>query len=174
MLMKSIRTKRALLMVGLIVGICLSAAAVKRYRASASGGALGSTVEARNVVVSAANPVTQPAPAPHSALPAAQASPTPADPQVQVITLGPTGFVPSSVTLNLSTFVLAVNNRSGVQSIMLQLAAQNSGQSTNVASAPVVSSNPGWRTLLNLSPGQYMLTEASHPQWTCQITITSS
>jgi hypothetical protein len=174
MLMRSIRTKRAVVMAGLVVSLCLSAAVVKRYRASAAGGALGRAAEARNVVAPAPNLVSQPAPAPHSALPAAQASPTPADPQVQVITLGPTGFVPSSVTLNLSTFVLAVNNRSGVQSIMLELAAQNSGQSTNVASAPVVSSNPGWRTLLNLSPGQYMLTEASHPQWTCQITITSS
>ena len=103
-------------------------------------------------------------------------APAPASPQSQragdidaeLITILARGFEPAEINRPAGRFVLAIDDRSGLEEVVLRLERQD-GQA-----------NDGFRTrrnqseirkVVDLPPGVYLLREARHPDWVCRITI---
>ena len=89
--------------------------------------------------------------------------------QAEIITIRETGFDPQQLTRPHGRFILMVENRSGLGDVELQLNRQtgNSLHAVHVSKEQL-----DWHDEIDLGPGNYVLTEANHPEWSCQITIT--
>src|SRR5438132_1446300 len=86
-----------------------------------------------------------------------------------VITLRPTAFEPKEVTRPQGLFLLVVDNRSNVPDILLRL-DRDTGEREH--EEHVKAGRIDWRKPFDLHPGRYLLSEATHPNWVCRITIT--
>jgi hypothetical protein len=86
----------------------------------------------------------------------------------ELITILPTGFQPAEITRPPGRFLLAVENRSGISAIDFRLDAEPGNRIFQVNRTW---ERADWNELLHLPPGRYTLTEASHPEWRCVITI---
>jgi hypothetical protein len=89
--------------------------------------------------------------------------------EAEIITLHPTGFDPAGIERPRGRFLLGLDNRSGLDDIELQFTREGGGRMQVLGARRKRSS---WREVVNLPPGRYLLTEASHPDWECAITIT--
>lgn len=92
------------------------------------------------------------------------------DMEVELVTVGRHGFDRSAITRRKGRFLLAVDNRSGLEAIDLQLVRENGNRDREMK---VHKRKPDWKGLVDLPPGSYKLTEAGHPDWVCRITITA-
>lgn len=93
--------------------------------------------------------------------------------EAERITLRPTGFEPAEITRPAGRFLLAVNDRSGEESITLLLVRGP----TNLVSEARIRERPRkyeWRQVVNLPAGRYELRTAENPEWRCQITLTGN
>ncbi len=90
--------------------------------------------------------------------------------KVEMISVGPNGFQPTSLTRPSLRFLLAINNRSGLEELSIQLMREDG---TLMQEARVNSKQPNWRSLVSLPPGTYRLIETSHKDWICTIVITA-
>lgn len=88
--------------------------------------------------------------------------------EAEVITIRPTGFEPREITRPEGLFLLAVENRSGLQTVQLRL---DSAAGARVRDVQMPRSKHDWSEGFDLPPGTYVLTEAYHPEWLCSITI---
>jgi len=100
----------------------------------------------------------------------AQNVPIPVRIESELITLRPQGFEPAEITRPKGAVLLIVDNRSGLDAVNLQLGRVTGGRLREVA---LSRKKAIWRDLNDLIPGQYTLTEATHHDWTCRITITA-
>lgn len=89
--------------------------------------------------------------------------------QMQLITIRPTGFDPSEISLRAEPFRLAIDNKSGLDEVTLRLSREGGSQ---VREKRLPRGQLKWREKINLPPGVYLLTEATHPDWHCRITVT--
>ena len=87
-----------------------------------------------------------------------------------LITIAPGGFDTAQITAPAVPFFLLVENRSGLDEVSLLL---DRIAGARLRQATVPQEQLDWSDLLDLSPGEYVLSEASHPNWICRITITS-
>lgn len=90
--------------------------------------------------------------------------------EASVITLRPSGFDPKEITRSEGRVILVVLNRTGLEDISLGLDRQAGGR---LRAASVNRHKPRWGEIFNLTPGKYILSEESHPEWTCTITVTA-
>lgn len=88
--------------------------------------------------------------------------------ETELITLQPSGFEPHEIRRPQGSFILGVDNRAGVEAIELQLMRAD-GQRLNALQTP--KRKVSWREVVDLPPGQYLLSVANHPDWTCNVTI---
>jgi len=88
---------------------------------------------------------------------------------IEVITIRPTGFERAQITRPKGLFGIAVENRSGLTDIVLRLDQEGGPR---LRQAQLSRQNLNWKDRFDLAPGRYVLTEASHPDWKCNITIT--
>ena len=88
--------------------------------------------------------------------------------ETELLTLQPTGFEPNEIQRPRGAFILGVDNRSGVDAIELRF-VRSDGQRLTVLETP--RRKISWREVVDLGPGQYVLSEANHPDWTCTVTI---
>ena len=88
--------------------------------------------------------------------------------ETELITLQPTGFEPNEIRRPQGAFILGVDNRAGVQAIELQFMRVD-GQRLNALQTR--KRKVSWREVVDLPPGQYLLSVADHPEWTCNVTI---
>ena len=88
--------------------------------------------------------------------------------ETELITLQPSGFEPTEIRRAQGAFILGVDNRAGVESIELQFMRAD-GQRLNALQTP--KRKVSWREVVDLPPGEYLLSVAHHPEWTCKITI---
>lgn len=86
-----------------------------------------------------------------------------------MITLSRGGFQPKEITRPQGRFFLVVGNQGELQEVNLRLDRVAGGR---LHEAKVSREEFGWTELLNLTPGRYQLSEAGHPDWVCNITIT--
>ena len=93
--------------------------------------------------------------------------------EAERITLRPTGFEPAEITRPAGRFLLAVNDRSGEESITLLIVR---GPSDLVSEARIRERprKHEWRQVVNLPAGRYELRAAGHSEWRCQITLTGN
>jgi hypothetical protein len=89
--------------------------------------------------------------------------------ETELITLKPAGFEPSEIARPAGEFILMVENRSG-QPADLRVSRESGQHLHEVESSR---EEPDWNELMDLHPGRYVLTEANHPEWVCQIIITA-
>lgn len=87
----------------------------------------------------------------------------------EVITVLATGFNPSEITRPRGPFLILFENRTGLDEINLRLDRVAGGRLREVRQSK---QEPITRQLEDLPPGEYLLTEAAHPEWACRITIT--
>jgi hypothetical protein len=90
--------------------------------------------------------------------------------EVEVITVRRDGMEPKEITRPMGRFILGVDNRSGLRDLALRL---EGGPTRTRLERSIPSKKLAWRKALDLLPGNYTLSEASHPDWVCQITITA-
>jgi len=90
--------------------------------------------------------------------------------QSELITIRGTGIRPSQLLRARGKFLLIVDNRSGLEKVDLRI---DGVAGNRVREATVHRTKLDWQTLLDLHPGDYVLTEASHPDWVCHIKITN-
>ena len=88
--------------------------------------------------------------------------------ETELLTLQPDGFEPNEIRRPQGAFILGVDNRSGVETIELRF-VRAEGQRLSVLESP--KRKISWREVVDLAPGQYVLSEANHPDWTCTVTI---
>jgi hypothetical protein len=79
------------------------------------------------------------------------------------------GFEPREITRSKGHFILVVLNRCGLSELSLRLDRE---AGTRLREASFSREKREWTDVVNLPPGNYILSEASNPDWTCKITIT--
>jgi len=113
-------------------------------------------------------PPTTLARAPETAQSAAASSSSNALPGVRV-TIRPTGFDPTELTLPQGRFVLTVDNRSGLRELTFRI---NSESGARLQEVTMPREKLNWRGIINPA-GSYVITETAHPDWQCRVTITA-
>ena len=88
--------------------------------------------------------------------------------ETELITLQPSGFEPNEIRRPQGAFILGVDNRAGVEALELQFMRAD-GHRLNALQTP--KRKVSWREVVDLAPGQYLLSVANHPEWTCNVTI---
>ena len=92
--------------------------------------------------------------------------------EVLRVTIRPTGFEPSEINHTNKSFYFAIDNQSGLDNVQLKLEREVGNSSRyveHVFELPTGRLRGG--AMKSLPPGQYLLTEAQHPEWVCRITI---
>jgi hypothetical protein len=85
------------------------------------------------------------------------------------VTLTPTGFEPAELTRSRGAFLLMVDNRSNNPDLLFHLDRENGNREHEQQTRK--GGRLDWNKYLDLPPGRYLLTEATHPGWVCKITI---
>ena len=94
--------------------------------------------------------------------------------EVEILSIQPNGFEPSQITRSSGRFLLAIDNRSEVEDLRLRLnRVQTHLPEPALLDVTVPKERLNLDEYINLPPGNYMLTEANHPDWVCHITITA-
>lgn len=99
----------------------------------------------------------------------AQAQSTQSRIDTEVISITPLGLEPNEITRPRGPFFLRINNRSGLKEFSLSL-AKVAGQ--KLVDAPFKNGRLNWSMALDLPPGDYLISEADRPEWTCRLTVT--
>ena len=88
----------------------------------------------------------------------------------EAITITRQGFQPKEIRRAPGKFFLQVENRSGVNPLVLRVSALGGG---TLKEFSVTSEQLDWADEVNLPAGQYTVTEVNHG-WTCNLTITTA
>ncbi len=89
--------------------------------------------------------------------------------EVEVVMATADGFEPAVVTRPHGPFILAVHNRSGSGELVLRLVSVQDGRRYD---ARLQHDRRRHYQRLDLPHGEYILSEAGHPAWRCQIMLT--
>lgn len=156
---KRLISKRSIHRSAVFAVIILAMFAVHRFAAAKSG-----TSPRIERVTEAAAAV--PAPTSEVNTPVLQGEVMPSE----LLTIRPHGFEPAQITRKAGQFFLAIENRSQVEELSLGFDRVGGQRFQEVR---VQRGRPDMSSTVGLPPGDYNLTEASHPGWTCRITITA-
>ena len=89
--------------------------------------------------------------------------------EAELLVLRSDGFKPNEITRGPGRFLLAIQNHSSAEELSLVLKHEGGASVRQVRMAKRQSK---LKEVLELPPGRYVLTETSHPEWTCTIVIT--
>ena len=87
--------------------------------------------------------------------------------KAELITLRPAGFEPAVLERAGGHFILALDNRSGLEELTLRLDRKGGSPEREVKFVRRMR----WRGRVNLGPGDYTLSVVERPGWVCRITI---
>lgn len=88
---------------------------------------------------------------------------------IVILSLTRFGFEPGAIRVPAGRARLVIQNRSGQEAVTLELSRQ---AGPRLVSERYVNDKPRWEKGIQLTPGDYMLSETEHPEWRCQITVT--
>ena len=88
--------------------------------------------------------------------------------EVEVVNITPDGFEPQLIERPAGPFLLAVTNRSGDDSLNVQIETEQHGHFRQ-KSLPLLT--PYWREVIDPPRGKYVITEPNHPEWTLTLVI---
>ena len=91
--------------------------------------------------------------------------------EAELVVVGPNGFEPAEITRPAGQFLLIVDNRSGLEQVQVRVERVTGRE--RLHDVGLSKEEFTWNTLLRLPPGDYVLTEASHPDWVCRLTLTN-
>ena len=91
----------------------------------------------------------------------------PRDLTALVFAVRATGFDPDEFTVSAGRYLIVVQNRSGRRDLIFRLDRENGERLHEVR--PV---GRNWQRQFQLQPGKYVLSEAEHPEWRCEINVT--
>lgn len=95
------------------------------------------------------------------------------DVEVELITVRRFGFEPTEIKRPAGDVSFIINNRSNVQDLSLTFSRVQGNRPTDkVKDIGLRKGQIRSLERLNLPPGDYVLTEANHPDWKCSITLT--
>ncbi len=89
--------------------------------------------------------------------------------ETELVTITPTGFEPVEITRSQGRFMLAIDNRSGLDEVDLYVERETVGR-LNVALSR--KGKLAWRDTFDFPPGHYVLRAANDQSWRCRIAIT--
>lgn len=89
--------------------------------------------------------------------------------ETELVTITPAGFEPAEITRSQGGFMLAVDNRSGLDDVDFYLERETGGR-VNVALSR--KGKLAWRETIDFPPGRYVLRATNDQSWRCAITIT--
>lgn len=89
--------------------------------------------------------------------------------EAEVISIRPSGFEPTQIARPKGPFLLVIENRSELEEIDFQLGVEGA---TPLFQVKRSWEDADWSQVIDLTTGQYVLTESNHPDWKCTITIT--
>lgn len=90
--------------------------------------------------------------------------------EAELITVTPKGFDPPEIKRPAGQVFLLLENRSGASDLTFEL---NRIAGSKLKEVNLKKGTLSWRPLVDLTPGDYALTEVNHPDWVCKITITA-
>lgn len=93
----------------------------------------------------------------------------PREARAEVFTVTPTGFEPAEVTLPAGEHLFVFNNRTGLDEFELRLDREGHG---TVRRTRTPRRKRSLNEMLKLTPGSYVVTETSHPEWALRLTVT--
>jgi hypothetical protein len=106
--------------------------------------------------------------APSEAATVDQSSPAPV--QAELITITSTGFEPAELTRPKGRFLLAIDNRSGLDEVEFYFERETGGR----VNVPLSRRGKlAWREIVDLTPGTYILRATNDESWRCRLTITA-
>lgn len=88
---------------------------------------------------------------------------------VVLVMVTPTGFDQAEVKRSKGKFLLALENISELDDLNFQLTSDRGNKEKEKR---MKKERISWNDVLDLHPGDYTLTEDSHPEWKCRFTIT--
>lgn len=97
--------------------------------------------------------------------------PTPANMEVETVSVTPNGFEPSEIHRPATPFLLAINNHGRPAEFSFEIYRVN-GQKLHDMQGKKGQQHQ--RKILDLPPGQYVLKETSHPDWSCRIVLSAN
>jgi hypothetical protein len=89
-------------------------------------------------------------------------------PEAELVTITPTGFEPNQINRLQGRFILAVDNRSGLDQVELYV-ERETGSRTDVQLNR--KRKLAWREIIDLPAGRYVLRAINNDDWRCAITI---
>jgi hypothetical protein len=87
----------------------------------------------------------------------------------EVVTVSDRGFEPTAITRPQGEFILMIENPNA-QQLNFSLSRESGARLHQIRASR---EEPNWNEVQDLPPGRYLLTEQSHPEWMCLITITA-
>lgn len=85
-----------------------------------------------------------------------------------LLTIRPAGLEPAEITLPADSYLVVIQNRSGLRGITLRLGEASRGRLLEMS----LKARLDWRRRVSLTPGDYTVTAADHPEWSCRIRVT--
>jgi hypothetical protein len=138
----------------------LLVAAIAFVFASTRGGAASTNIEAN-----------APRPLPAFSGRPSRSEPTPADMEVETVSITPNGFEPSELRRPAGSFLLAVNNHGRPAEFSFEIYRVNGQRAHEIRGKK---GQQRQRRILDLPPGEYVLKEVSHPDWGCKILVSAN
>lgn len=89
--------------------------------------------------------------------------------ETEIVTVTDRGFEPTAITRPQGEFILMIENPDR-QLLNFSLSREGGARLHQVKASR---DEPNWNEVQDLPPGRYILTEESHPEWMCLITITA-
>jgi hypothetical protein len=90
--------------------------------------------------------------------------------QAELITITATGFEPAELTRPKGKFLLAIDNRSGLDEVEFYFERETGGR----VNVPLSRRGKlAWREIVDLPAGTYILRATNDQSWRCRLTITA-
>ena len=89
--------------------------------------------------------------------------------EAEVVTITPTGFEPGEITRPEGRFILAIDNRSGLNEVQLYMERDTGAR---LSTSPTRKSKLAWRDVIDFPSGTYILRATNDERWHCRITLT--
>lgn len=87
------------------------------------------------------------------------------------LTLRASGFETKEMSISAGDYFVIIQNATGLDQFALRI-ERETGERIHDVRLPRLKKR--WRQMINFTPGNYIVSEADHPTWTCRITVTPS
>jgi len=84
------------------------------------------------------------------------------------LSLRASGFETKEISISAGDYFVVIQNATGLDEVALRI-ERETGQ--RVHEMRLSRLKKRWRQMVHFTPGQYVVSEVDHPEWTCHITV---